>query len=238
MNGADVGVREWPETLVNPDRTKIAAPFRWRRWIVCTNGHMAAAIPDDGREAGPCGYESAEVALAPMDADPPADALTLDMDALREWCGLAAEPCPDCDGRASAPCEECDGEGYVACECWDCGDEHETACPECDGEGAGCWTCKGRGEITYHGRHDRIGYIGQTEFNRRALAYLLNGAPGASVQVVVADKEPPRPITLYGDGWRAMLMPLRQLRDALPEDPDEEVRHIEEAALATPSDQP
>lgn len=206
----------WPENVCSDDpaRPTLHRPFRWRGSLIYSDGRALVRIADDGREAndkGPTMDGLWEVAWADNRAEP----VTLPMDALREWCGPAESPCPECKGKpaeATEKCSECDGTGRDICTC-ECGEEsHHVDCDFCEGKGVqvGCSACDGEG-IVDRDTIDRRGSVGVQHFNPRLLANMLAGAPGETVTLIPATREAPA-ICVRVDGdspWDGLLMPLR-----------------------------
>lgn len=106
---------------------------------------------------------------------------TFPIDELRAWCGEVTAPCP-------------------YCHCAKCGHKHTDGCADCDGSGVAAAV------------HviDHLGTIGNTEFNRRLMARMLQGAPDGPVTIARTDAlNPEKPVVLVGAGWRGVIMPLR-----------------------------
>ena len=86
------------------------------------------------------------------------------------------------------PCPRCDGSGLVACTC-PCGNDHDATCDECAA------------------RQVSPGPIGDVVVDRYRLVAALEDLPGEGAVVTTTEDR----ITVYGDGWRVVLMAMRNV---------------------------
>lgn len=226
-------VDRWLASLASKERPNLAVPFRWGAWIFASDGHVAGAIPDDGREAGPPPFPATTTLLDRLTEELVAPA-RVEVGRLREWAGPAPEVCPACTTLSrEASCRRCHGSGHE--ECFHCG--HDMDCEECEGEGVvGCPKCDGTGEVTAR-TLDRIGTIAGKPFNRRLLARLLSGCPGEHVELASCGAAMD-PVLVRGDGWAGLIMPIRHdyATNGFEQIPENvEVRAIEELATPLPT---
>lgn len=188
--------REWLESLVPTDEfTKEARPnlcgiWRYNDYLCATDGNMLGAIPDDGRSddglvAGPT--TPARVG-ALLDVPLP-QPVPMDLAMLQDWCGPIRENCPEC---GSGP----------RCECG-----HLLVCRYCHDDDPACGACHDTGTIQLGAHSIRAGRFQGVLIDRRRLGHLIDKASGTSV--VMSRQKDTEAILFRGEGWRALLMPLR-----------------------------
>ena len=133
--------------------------------------------------------------------------------ALQAWCAnLPALPpapaCPVCHGTRQRPCKACDGRGKWECEC-DCGlHHHERTCATCKETGREpCTACTDGtaplGDVTIV-----PGSLFGLRVDLRRLHHIINNLPGAMVDVFI-ETWANTPVRIATEGWRAVIMPLR-----------------------------
>lgn len=180
-------------------------PFRNGDFICATNGHVAIAIPDDGREMNTRG-------------NPPKmpDVLKLlDRPILGEFAAMPAlasvkecGACERCGGQGKhrvVLCEECHGSGEIE------HGKHSYTCEECSGEGSVgsedietvCLACEGFGERGSHPAAHRS-VIGKAGFQTRYLR-AFSALPGCEIAV----GGPNDMAHIRFEGGRGAVMPMK-----------------------------
>jgi hypothetical protein len=158
-----------------------------------------------------------------IDALKTADPVPVDIGALRSFVGVVdtAEPnkCETCDGEEEIECPECDGDCFDDCEC-DCGNVHERSCEKCKGEGTvACPNCD---PVPPDDDHVRIG---ARRFRRAILYYAFRYLPNETA--LWHEGGEGRASVLTGDGWRLLLMPMREFdQPVLPTFALSEASHV------------
>ncbi len=127
---------------------------------------------------------------------------------FREWVGVNPElpveaPCRTCHGTGKEGCRICHGMGSHRCR--DCDDDHD--CGQCNGSGSfKCDTCDGK---KWHApkQTPRIGYIDAVAVDRCLIAGVLDGFEDERIAIALGGEL--APITIDGNGWRFVVMPIR-----------------------------
>jgi hypothetical protein len=179
----------------------------WRGKIhtVATDGHRLIAVPHD-YGCAPFPDDFAPAVLKLLDA-PNGERKPIDLAALRAFVSRIAPPfvwCANCDGEGTAQCPECDGEGFHSCVC-DCGNDHTKDCRYCRGAGEiPCSGCSGKGDSAVRMR------IGGQLFNARIIASPPELLSGDVATITHYGQD--RAAVIDGDGWRLVMMPMRECR--------------------------
>ncbi len=212
-SACDKGDDEYRKNLREP----FGATLRGVRYACATDGRklLLVAMEHPDRSNAPP-VEKMEAALFAEDG-----ARTCRLEALRSWCrdGLPPlpapeSPCPRCNGNSEPDCSECDGSGN--CNKCQCDQEHD--CGYCDGKGTSkCTDCDGKG-TRGKARSDADNHPGMLSdgvcMDRRLLLGLIDAAPGESVKIrtgtVLGE------VTIVGDGWRGIVMPMRVGKERPP----------------------
>lgn len=204
---------EWLQACCaqDPTRTHMRSPFPaeafGRRGAAATDGTLMLLV--EGVEVPPT-----DVKPPPVDRLGyafPSDLTVVSLDSLREWArcevpGLVQKPCSVCNGTRQFRCTHCDGHGRVDCEC-DCGHWHEADCEECGGEPTGeCEECDDGTEIVLPGPEP--GRVLGVAVDRRKVWRVVQHATGAEVGIAASGELDP--VWLVGDGWFAIVMPMRE----------------------------
>jgi hypothetical protein len=179
--------------------------------VAATNGHKMVIVPGtfDATPFGPA-IASSIPGIVETVLQSPARAVRLS--ALREFAGVVPEPelCGECSGKGVLVCAACGGDGEQECEC-DCGHEHETDCEVCNGTGdMPCPRCIGARRVEFEPV-----WIGDDHFNRWLVASVVRALPTPPNDAPVTwHSRPEKEGTHYagaivGDGWVAILMPMR-----------------------------
>lgn len=185
---------------------------------IATDGVILIAIPSDE----PCETEPKALEIAESCESIIQSAL---MDAEcygRKWAKIPDFPhssqkdCPECDGTGKAvDCDCCDGKGELELDHdwqdrnleWHY-DHYTVECSVCDGTGtrnelkkSKCTECNGTGKVD-----DDIGIdFGFAVFSNRLLEKIIK-LPGCEMRPAGRLSGPP----IRGDGWRGVIMPLRE----------------------------
>lgn len=173
-------------------------------FICATNGHIAIAIPDDGRELNVEGNPREMPNVLKLLSGP----------ILGEFAPMPALPsieecgaCERCKGKGRhrvVPCDECRGAGEVNYG------RHAYRCAECRGEGligdedvdAICLACNGFGEAGNPRAHRTV--IGKAQFQTRYLRALA-ALPGCEIAV----GGPKDMAHIRFEGGRGAVMPMK-----------------------------
>lgn len=173
-------------------------------WTIGTDGRRMLAVRGSLVEPPAEGPDVSHI-FAQLDAA--TNLGTVDLPELSAFVGAPPEPiaCTACkDGRVK--CDECDGTGDIDCEC-DCGHEHEADCRACDGDGeVDCKACCSWRETV---RPDCRVVIGNSVFDKAIVATGLADAERTSGTATLLQGGDVGMTALVGDGWRLVLMPLR-----------------------------
>ena len=123
-------------------------------------------------------------------------------------CRGAPPPCHPCLGKGKVECEACLGQSRHSCDCPDCTGTHD--CDSCEDGTADCQACGGTGKAfcpTCCLGSIPVVYVGAAVVQLRLL---LGSLPvGASGDILVHVSGERSPVTLTGDGWAAVIMPVR-----------------------------
>lgn len=176
-------------------------------WTVATDGHRVLAVA--GLLTEEPKHEKAPNVAGTLEL--PSPVATAATDVLRAWAGEGSslQPC-DCGGKP-VKCDDCDGKKTVECRC-NCGDYHTADCENCDGEGAfDCDACTGG----FCRIPPVTGQLLGVRFDRTLFRDLLDSAPPelhvgwSDTEARDVDAGAITALALWGEGWRAMVMPLR-----------------------------
>lgn len=201
------------EVCKRDDSLATGRPLFAHAWTVgdrtlATNGHRMVELRGafGFPEASP---DQAKTLLRVMDEEFDGEGVPVDLASLRTFVGAdqpLAPPladCPTCENTGAINCDNCDEDDADTCICPDCGDEHDCRCDACNGEGEiDCPDCpRGKPSPVDHGRI--FGHL----FNRLVLRVPLHYLKGDTARWFA--KTPERAHRLDGDGWRLIVMPLR-----------------------------
>jgi hypothetical protein len=171
------------------ERPWLARPFvvaiDGDKWVVATDGKMMIAVRGDhGATEIMNDYKvTADAAVGLIkEALSPIAYVDVDASTLASFCGPA-------DFTTKTTCTDCGGTGSK-CSCLEC------QCDSCDGDG-----------FIHSEATERKGFIRERFCNLNRLACLLDGRSG-TVKLNIGSAWD-SPMTITGDGWAALLMPMR-----------------------------
>ena len=190
----------WMQAICNPHHT-LKAPFpatvAGRRVSVAIDGYMM--VMADGGDFPPDPKAPNDEGMAKILDGLNGTRVTVRLDDLRQWAGPTSEPCNKCGGKRVIKCSTCRGWGQH--ECMTCDAEHD--CGHCDGTG------KVECDCTPPVRPGRIGTLG---IDRRRVACVVAHATDVTVEVLLDGDR----LAIFGAGWMALVMSLRDVADDAP----------------------
>lgn len=214
--GSVVVVIEWLQLCCSDDelRPHLTKPFPVthdrKRYAAATDGHILLLVQ---------GFKVPKPKNKPPAVESLIDSASfrhllvepISLEALRAWaeCDLTRGHevvCPACEGKKSLPCGTCGGEKRYE---HDCGCEHcyreWDDCTDCEDGTDECFDCDGTGVVAMP---PVPGRICGAPIDRRLVYRVVRDAPGETVRIGSGDELDP--IAFIGDGWRALVMPVRE----------------------------
>jgi len=173
-------------------------PFRVDGFVCATNGHFVVGIEDADTEVPLCPAGlSAETIKAYLTM--PLSGEAFDVEHLKEWSRRENPACNICHGTLKQKCDECDGAGKTECVC-DCGEtSHFIACETCAETGKVDCLCHYAVPVNFFGK-----VINALLIHRAVKLFYGDYQIGG-------DPDKGKPIVFGGKGWRAAVMPMREI---------------------------